>query len=75
MGFCSVGSGVSADSVNKQEGPACSYLLDLVFVEGGNRIDDYPRQAPPEIHHLMHHETHDASSQHIVPDECVPRRP
>jgi len=52
-----------------------THILDLVLVQRRYPIDDHPRQTPPEIHHLMHHEAHDASGEHVVAHERIPRRP
>jgi hypothetical protein len=52
-----------------------TYVLNLVLVEVRYPINDDPRQAPAEVHRLVHNKAHDSRRQHIVSHEGVPRRP
>jgi hypothetical protein len=50
-------------------------MLDLVLSEIRNAIDDDPRQAPSEVHGLVHNEAHDARGEHVVLHVRVPGEP
>lgn len=46
--------------------------LNLVFVEVGHAVDDYPGEGAAEVDHLVHDERHDARREDIVLHVCVP---
>lgn len=50
-------------------------VLNLIFVEVGDVVDDHPWKGPAEIDEFVHHEGHDASGEHIVLNVGVPRSP
>lgn len=52
-----------------------TYVLNLVFPEVGDLVDDDPGQTAAEVDDLVHDEAHDTGGEHIVADVCVPRSP
>lgn len=46
--------------------------LDLVFVEVGHAVDDYPGEGTAEVDELVHGEGHDAGGEDVVLHVCVP---
>lgn len=46
--------------------------LDLVFVEVGDAVDDYPGEGTAEVDELVHDEGHDARGEDVVLHVCVP---
>lgn len=52
-----------------------TYVLNLVFIEVGNAVNDGPRYRAPEIHSFVHYKGHDACGKDIVLHVGIPRRP
>jgi len=52
-----------------------THVLNLVFVEIWNAVDDHPRQRSTKIDNLVHEKGHDASGQDIIADKGVPGSP
>jgi hypothetical protein len=73
--FCCEAVKVSAMSFLALLGVCVTYLLNFVFSEVGNLVDDDPWQTSAEVDDLMHDEAHDTSGKHIIADVCVPRSP
>lgn len=46
--------------------------LDLVFVEVGDAVDDYPGEGTAEVNELVHDEGHDSGREDVVLHVCVP---
>lgn len=46
-------------------------LLDLVFVEVRNTVDDSPGQTTTKVHDFVHHEKEKTSGKHVVIDPVV----
>jgi hypothetical protein len=47
-------------------------VLDLVFIEGGDGVDDNPWQRATKVDDLVHDEAHDASREDVVLHPEVP---
>lgn len=52
-----------------------AYVLDFVFVEVGNCVDNDPGQRPAKVHDFMHHERHNARCEDVILHVCVPCGP
>lgn len=52
-----------------------TYVLNLVPVEGGNGVDDDPRQAASKVDNLVHHERHDTGGEGVILHVQVPGGP
>lgn len=44
----------------------CPYILNLVLVEVGNKVDDDPRQGTAKVDNLVHNKGHDAGGENVV---------
>ena len=52
-----------------------THVLDLVFVQEGEAVNDDPGQRAAKVNNLMHDKGHDAGGKDIVLHEGVPCRP
>lgn len=52
-----------------------AYVLDFVFVEEGDHVDDYPGQRAAKIDQLVHDKGHDAGGENVILEVGVPRSP
>lgn len=52
-----------------------AYILNFVFVESGNAVDDDPRKRAAKVDELVHGKGHDASGKDVILHKCIPGRP
>lgn len=55
--------------------PSLTYVLNLVLVESGNRVDDNPWQTAAKVDNFVHHERHDARGEGVILHVQVPSSP
>lgn len=52
-----------------------AHVLDLVFVESGDTVDNDPRQRTTKVDNLVHQERHDSSCENVVLHKGIPSSP